>query len=255
MGPSPRRRELRSRNDAGRTRFLVVAVAVITVVAGALGILALNDLLGPTSSEAAVAPRETGDTAPEPGRGATTDRSVTPARGQLATPSPGSLPPQGSGPAAWPTRAEVNGVPVRVSASAIDLDTPLIDLGTNADGSIEVPVSAADVGWLTSSAVPGGVGPAVLAGHVDSRAGPGVFYRLREMAAGDRVFVTLSDGAVHEFEVTRTLTVGKDEFPTQDVYGPVPDAQLRLITCGGEFDQQRRSYEDNVVVFASHVNG
>jgi hypothetical protein len=42
----------------------------------------------------------------------------------------------------------------------------------------------------------------------------------------------------------------KDAFPTDAVYGDTPDPQLRLITCGGDFDRRERSYLDNIIVYA-----
>jgi sortase (surface protein transpeptidase) len=90
----------------------------------------------------------------------------------------------------------------------------------------------------------------VLAGHVDDRTGPAVFYRLQDLAAGDRVVVTDGDGQAHAFTVTRVAAYPKSDFATAEVYGPTPGAELRLITCGGTFDRSRRSYTDNVVVYA-----
>jgi sortase (surface protein transpeptidase) len=94
------------------------------------------------------------------------------------------------------------------------------------------------------------VGPAVIAGHVDSRTGPAVFFRLEELAVDDTVLVTRSDGRDVEFRVTRVAQYPKDDFATEEVYGPTTGAELRLITCGGTFDAGRRSYRDNVVVYA-----
>ena len=94
------------------------------------------------------------------------------------------------------------------------------------------------------------MGPAVLAGHVDSTAGPAVFWRLRDLAPGDEVLVDRADGTTARFTVTRVERHPKDAFPTDEVYGPTTGAELRLITCGGEFDRAARSYRDNVVVFA-----
>ncbi len=147
-------------------------------------------------------------------------------------------------------RAEV----VRVTVPAIDVDaTPLESLGLLPDGSLAAPADFASAGWFAAGTVPGDRGPAVIAGHVDSVAGPAVFYRLRELVAGDEVVVTLSDGRALTFRVDRTEQAPKDAFPTAEVYGPTPDAQLRLITCGGAFDPSVRSYEDNTIVFASLV--
>ena len=121
------------------------------------------------------------------------------------------------------------------------------------DGSLAAPVDFDRAGWFADGTVPGDQGPAVIAGHVDSVAGPAVFFRLRELRAGDEVAVGLSDGRTVTFQVDRTEQAAKEEFPTEEVYGPTPDAELRLITCSGEFDPVERSYLDNTVVFATLV--
>ena len=77
-----------------------------------------------------------------------------------------------------------------------------------------------------------------------------MFHRLAELTAGDTVLVTRSDGRDVEFRVTEVARYPKDQFATEEVYGPTTGAELRLITCGGSFDASRRSYEDNVVVYA-----
>jgi sortase (surface protein transpeptidase) len=105
-------------------------------------------------------------------------------------------------------------------------------------------------GWYTGSPPPGAIGPAVIAGHIDSYRGPGVFFRLRELRPPDRVYVRRADGTLAIFRVTSVRTYPKDRFPTAAVYGPAPGAQLRLVTCGGVFDPGRRSYLSNVVVYA-----
>jgi Sortase domain len=90
----------------------------------------------------------------------------------------------------------------------------------------------------------------VIAGHVDSRTGPAVFYRLRELRPGQAVLVERADGTRLRFVVEQARSYPKASFPTGDVFGPVPSAALRLITCGGDFDRARGSYRDNLVVFA-----
>jgi sortase (surface protein transpeptidase) len=90
----------------------------------------------------------------------------------------------------------------------------------------------------------------VIVGHVDSRQGPAVFFRLRQLVAGDRILVDRADGTSAVFVVSRSERFGKAAFPTEAVYGGTPDAQLRLITCGGRFDRSTRHYVDNLVVFA-----
>ncbi|RBY86021.1 class F sortase [Blastococcus sp. TF02A-26] len=129
-----------------------------------------------------------------------------------------------------------------------------MDLGLNPDGTVEVPPLERDdrAGWYEPGPEPGAVGPAVILGHVDSAEyGPGVFYDLGALTPGDPIEVSRADGTVAVFTVDRVEVHPKDEFPTIEVYGNTPDPQLRLITCGGDFDNSARSYEDNVVVFAS----
>ena len=165
--------------------------------------------------------------------------------GQGSTPAPVPL----SGPAV-PAAATPAATPVEVRIPAIGVQSGLVGLGVDDAGALEPPTDYAQAGWFTAGPVPGDVGPAVIAGHVDSRTGPAVFFRLEDLAVGDAVLVSRSDGRDVEFRVTRVASYPKDEFATAEVYGPTTGAELRLITCGGTFDSTRRSYEDNVVVYA-----
>jgi len=140
--------------------------------------------------------------------------------------------------------------PVRLAIPAIGVATPLVRLGRERDGSMQVPVDFARAGWFAEGPAPGQVGPAVIAGHVDSRTGPAVFFRLRDLRPGDTVQVELADGARLTFVVEQARRFPKATFPTAEVFGPAPWAALRLVTCGGDFDRARGSYRDNLVVFA-----
>ena len=144
--------------------------------------------------------------------------------------------------------------PLRVRVPAIGVDSSLVELGVDDDGALVPPADFDRAGWFAGGPAPGTVGPSVIAGHVDSRDGPAVFFRLGELAGGDEVLVDRADGTTARFAVTGAERVPKDRFPTQQVYGPTPRAELRLITCGGEFDRDRRSYRDNVVVTARLVS-
>ena len=108
-------------------------------------------------------------------------------------------------------------------------------------------------GWYTGSPRPGAVGSSVIAGHVDSVRGPAVFYRLGTLRPGERVYVSRADGTMADFSVSRVQTYAKDAFPTAEVYGPAPDPELRLITCGGTFDSTTGHYLSNVVAYATLV--
>jgi sortase (surface protein transpeptidase) len=143
--------------------------------------------------------------------------------------------------------------PVSLTIPLIGVRTALITLGRAADGSLQVPSSTSVAGWYADGPRPGAIGPAVIAGHVDSLSGPGVFFRLSQLRPGDRVYVTRADGTTAEFLVTAAATYLKDDFPAQAVYGGTPDAELRLITCGGTFDQATGHYLSNIIVYATEV--
>jgi hypothetical protein len=97
--------------------------------------------------------------------------------------------------------------------------------------------------------------PAVILGHVDSRNGPGVFFPLAGLAPGTEVHVDRADGSTASFRVTSVVNVTKAGFPTDGVYAPTLQPSLRLVTCGGPFDQAAGSYRDNVIVSADPLAG
>ncbi|GAA1810439.1 class F sortase [Actinomadura chokoriensis] len=144
-------------------------------------------------------------------------------------------------------------VPVRVAVPSIGVRAPLIGLGLDADGSVQVPSGdrPGEAGWYDRGPTPGELGAAVLLGHVDSAKGAAVFYDLGRVRPGHRVEVTRADGRVAVFTVESVERVAKDEFPTGRVYGPLDHAGLRLVTCGGAFDRTERSYRDNIIVYAA----
>jgi hypothetical protein len=150
-----------------------------------------------------------------------------------------------------PARARTPSPPVRVEIPSIGVSSRLIRLGLNADGTMEVPRDYGRAGWFTGGAMPGQDGPAVISGHVDSKSGPAVFYRLRELRPGDTIRVRRADGGWLAFEVTGSARYAKAAFPTDAVFGPVTGPVLRLITCGGDFDRSSGHYLDNVVVTAT----
>ncbi|MGH3224487.1 MAG: class F sortase [Streptosporangiaceae bacterium] len=176
--------------------------------------------------------------------------SAGPALHLPARPSPVPAPSVGTVAPVWLTTGQRTAPPVLLTIPAIGVRTKLIDLGLNSNGTLQVPASTAVAGWYSGSPSPGAVGAAVIAGHVDSRAGLGVFFWLRTLRPGDRVYIGRSDGTTVVFTVTKVQMYVKDQFPTASVYGPAPDAELRLITCGGTFDRSLGSYLSNVVVFA-----
>jgi hypothetical protein len=142
-------------------------------------------------------------------------------------------------------------VPVRLEIARIGVSSGLEQLGRAKDKTVQEPTDWDVAGWYKSGPRPGEPGSAVLVGHVDSTRGPAVFYRLRELRPGDKVEVVRADGSRVRFSVDRVEQYSKRRFPTDEVYYPTLRPALRLVTCGGRFNQATHRYEDNVIAFAS----
>jgi hypothetical protein len=140
--------------------------------------------------------------------------------------------------------------PVRILIPAIGVSAPVIPLGVNADHTMQVPQSFSQTGWFQPGPEPGEPGAAIVVGHVDSRSGPGVFFRLRALRRGDRIKIVLANRRAVRFVVTGSREFLKRRFPTALVYRRTPQPTLRLITCGGRFDSSTGHYVDNHIVFA-----
>lgn len=145
--------------------------------------------------------------------------------------------------------------PVRIDIPDAGIHATLIAVGLQADGTVGVPpLNEADrAAWYDRSPSPGQAGPSIIDAHVDSRETRGfrgAFYNLGKVQPGELIEVTRSDHAVATFTVDSVQQAPKDKFPTSRVYGSVPYAALRLITCGGDFDYAKESYKDNTIVYA-----
>ena len=142
--------------------------------------------------------------------------------------------------------------PAVIRIPRLEVEASIIPLGLQEDGSIEVPEDPDQAGWWLGGPEPGETGPAVILGHVDSQEeGPAVFFYLQYLDPGDEIHIDRVDGSTITYLVESTERHNKDEFPTDAVYGPTEAPTLRLVTCGGDFDFGVRTYEDNVIVFAS----
>jgi sortase (surface protein transpeptidase) len=165
---------------------------------------------------------------PGPAAGGDAARDIRAARGYKATP-----------------------VPVRIDIPRIGVTSSLDRLGRARDKTVEVPTRWEVAGWYAAGTRPGDPGSAVILGHVDSKRGPAVFFRLRELRKGDEIEVGRADGSTIRFTVERVAQYDKRRFPTDEVYYPTLTPALRLVTCGGEFDATAGHYRSNVIVFAT----
>ncbi|MEB3962713.1 class F sortase [Streptomyces kunmingensis] len=167
--------------------------------------------------------------------------------------SPAALSPEDSGPRVLPPPVSHAADPVRLRIAALHLDTAIGPLSLDSEGRLPAPADYTDVGWWREGPSPGEAGPAVIAGHLDTVSGPAVFANLTGLRPGDRVEITRADQSRAVFEVRGAAEYPQDDFPTDAVYGSTPDAQLRLITCGGAYDRAAGRYLANTVVSATMV--
>jgi len=144
--------------------------------------------------------------------------------------------------------------PVWIEIRSIGVSAPIDPLWVNADGSLAVPQDFNRAGYYSGRPTPGEIGPAIVVAHIDSKTGPAVFAHLSDLKPGAEVMVTRADGSRIAFVVDRLERHPKNAFPTEEVYGPTPDAALRLISCGGSFDHASGHYRDNYIAFA-HLRG
>lgn len=196
-----------------------------------------NGAISPTSGALTTASAEPTSSTAAP----TTTRPSAPSTAVPAGPRPG---PATSTPA--PQVAE----PTQVSIPAIGVQAKVVPVGLGADGQMQTP-NFGLAAWYTEGPRPGAPGPAVVVAHVDSYEGPDVFFRLKELTAGDKITITRSDGTAGTWVVDSSEQNAKDALPTARIWNRTSEPVLRLITCGGAFDRNIRSYTDNVVVYAS----
>jgi hypothetical protein len=143
--------------------------------------------------------------------------------------------------------------PRKIVIAAIGVSARIVALGLTRDHTMQTPGSFAEAGWYLPGPEPGERGAAVVVGHVDSRRGPGVFYKVRRLRRGDIIKIVRAGGSVVRFRVEGLERWPKAEFPTRKVFRRTGLSALRLVTCSGAFDTSTGHYVDNTIVYAARV--
>jgi len=229
---------------SGRGRRRRLAVAGLALVAFAL-LAAAVETSRPTRTQAA--PAKSAVEAPARRGDVPAKRAVVASNPAASRKAP---PPKATLSAATTTRKQMPD-PVRISIPTIGVNARVIRLGLNPDRTIEVPTNLADTGWFEPGPEPGEQGSAVIVGHLESLAGPGVFARLRELRVGQTITIRLQDGSAFRYVADSMIRVPKSRFPTDRVYAQTKEPTLRLITCAGEMNSATGYHPDNYIVFAS----
>ncbi|MEU5890690.1 class F sortase [Streptomyces sp. NPDC047461] len=208
-------------DNPSRTKVMVIGAVAALVLA--VSLFGGNDTASDTASS----------DAPLPSRAAHTAAAAPPA----AQPAGKHLP---------------RSRPVRLLIPKISVDAPFTELAIGRTGQLEPPPADDTnlVGWHAKGASPGEAGTAIIAGHVDTATSAAVFADLGELKKGDVFDVRRADGRKASFVVDSVETFDKENFPSRRVYADTAQAQVRLITCAGDYDRTVRDYTDNLVVFA-----
>lgn len=151
------------------------------------------------------------------------------------------------------TPLPVAGVPVRIVIPRLKIDADVEHVGLAPDGAMDVPQRFDTVGWYKLGARPGELGNAVLAGHLDSKTGPAIFWRLKELQPGDEVIVAADDGKERRFVVRELENYIYDQAPLERIFGQTESVGLNLITCIGTFDRRSQNYDQRLVVYTTLV--
>lgn len=155
-----------------------------------------------------------------------------------------------------PTKNPINGLkrsgikPTSLKIPAIDLEAQVQHLGTTENGEMAVPDNIEDVSWFSPGYEPGENGRAVIAGHVDGVEGPAIFWDLSKLQLGDEVVVQDKDSTL-TFKVHTMESVPLDLADITKVFGYTSSPELVLITCSGNYDFDRGTREERLIVYAS----
>ncbi|MFC5290142.1 class F sortase [Actinokineospora guangxiensis] len=142
--------------------------------------------------------------------------------------------------------------PTRVDIDALGVTAPVVPVGVEGDGLMQIPEDVATVGWYRFGPAPGAdAGSAVITGHVNDRdQGLGVFARIGELAIDDTIRVSRSDGTEVGYRVIAREQWTKDRVPLTRLFARDGAPRLVLITCGGVFDRDAGNYQDNIAITA-----
>ncbi|RBY84045.1 class F sortase [Blastococcus sp. TF02A-30] len=186
-------------------------------------------------------------TRPEAAVGVPVERALpepSPTAGAAPVPTRSALPPT----------AEPAPAPARIAVPALGIDAPVDAVGVAADGQMELPEDVSRVGWYRFGPTPGAAGSAVLAGHVDdAEQGLGALAPIADAEVGAEVVVTEAAGTVTRWRVVSREVITKQVLPVDRIFAREGAPRLTLVTCGGPFQPELRSYRDNVVVVAEPI--
>jgi len=162
---------------------------------------------------------------------------------EAATPSPTQKPTQ--------MNVSKNDFPVRIEIPKLKVKAAIQQRGLNAKGEMATPTNFKDVAWYKLGTVPGNVGSAVMAGHLDNAiALSGVFKNLSQLRAGDEIYIHMNSGKKLKFVVDAKETYTYNNAPANTIFNRKDKRRLNLITCEGKWIKDKKTYSHRLVVYA-----
>lgn len=145
--------------------------------------------------------------------------------------------------------------PQVIEIPSLDVKATIEEVGRLDNGQMGVPQDPDQAGWFSPGTKPGGRGSAVIAGHVDSKTGPAIFYELDKMEMGDEVLVHGEDGEIVRFAVVKKVAYPRTDAPVDAIFGFTYGSGLNLITCTGSWDRKAKTHDDRLVVYTEIIEG
>ncbi|TFC93353.1 class F sortase [Cryobacterium sp. TMT3-29-2] len=215
------------RATAGTFTALAVALALLTGCSSAPSTASSTAYVPPTNA------------AP------TTTPAASPPTAEVEVPTTSSSLDQNQVPAALP--------PQSIRVDSLGIDMAIESVGLAEDGAMELPQDPSLAAWYRFGPSPASAaGATVIAAHVDSLVYDiGPFAQLATATVGTEIVVTTADGQERRYAVESVQTVTKQDVPWGSIFDRSGPNRLTLVTCGGEFDYDAKTYLSNVIVSAT----
>ena len=144
--------------------------------------------------------------------------------------------------------------PRRLIIKKLDVNAIVLPMGA-AKGAMDAPASAWDVGWYNESGLPGsGSGAMLIDGHVNDALGsPGVFSDLQSLTDGDELQIERGDKEIFTYAVRKVQAVKVADVDMNAMLTSIDQGKegLNLITCGGRYDDKKKTFDHRIIVFAA----
>lgn len=230
-------RPMRLQSGTGRRRSAHQWMGALAAVA----VLFLTACGTPTPSTAPSASSETSDSIP----------SVQQTQPSMPPAEPSAPPVEVKLRGTTPTQPAATPPPVSLQVAGTSIDMGVVPVGVAPGGAMEIPETFYEAGWYRFGPAPGAAqGSAVLAGHIDTTSDQAPFSQLKSLPAGTLITVGREGAPALNYRVVSVTLMAKDAFDGESLFRRTGPHELKVVTCGGRWLDERMDYSDNVIVTA-----